>query len=52
MKKMLRKEGIEFEEVSVDTKSGEKLADKHNVSEIPTMIIDGKLVNDVRKWTM
>lgn len=50
MKKLLKKAGVKFKEVSVDTTRGDKLADKHKVERLPSMVIDGKLVEDTNKW--
>jgi len=49
-KRELKAHGIRFTEVSADTKSGEKLADKFHIMAVPTMIIDGKKTDDMRKW--
>ena len=50
MKKMLKDEGIKFKEVSVDNPKGDELANKHGATLIPSMIIDGKLVEDIDDW--
>jgi len=50
MKERLRKEGVKFKEIDVDTPEGSKLADKYNVRMLPSMVIDGKLEEDLDKW--
>lgn len=50
MKERLKSEGVDFKEVSVDTKDGSKLADKYNVKYVPSMTINGRLEEDLNKW--
>ena len=49
-KKLLKKKGIKFREMSADTKKGDKFCDKHNIRSVPTMIIDGKRTDNIDKW--
>lgn len=49
-KKLLKKEGIKFRAVDVNSPEGEALSKKHKISVVPVMIIDGKKTGDVRKW--
>jgi len=50
MKERLESKGVDFKEVSVDTKDGSKLADKYNVKYVPSMTINGRLEEDIKKW--
>lgn len=50
VKEILRKRNIKFKEVNVDSKRGKELADKMGIAAVPTMIINGKNVSDVKKW--
>lgn len=49
-KRELKKRGIKFTEISADTDRGQKLADRLGIRMVPTMIIDGKKTDDMRKW--
>jgi glutaredoxin len=51
VKKVLKEKGVKFKVVSVDNARGSALADKYDVKLLPSMVIDGKLVEDVEKWT-
>ena len=49
-KKLLKKEGVRFKAVDVDSSEGKTLAKKHKITVVPVMIIDGKKTGDVRNW--
>lgn len=48
-KRVLNENGVKYREVSVDTERGEKLANKHDVRILPTLMVDGRKV-PVSRW--
>jgi len=50
IKRILKKKGIKFKEISVDTPEGAALADKYNIRAIPAMVKDGKILEPVDRW--
>ena len=49
-KKLLKKEGVSFKAVDIDSSEGIRLAKQYNITYVPVMIIDGKKVSSVEKW--
>lgn len=47
---MLKKRGIKFKAIDVDSNEGKKLDKKHHFQHVPVMVINGKKVTDPNKW--
>ncbi len=50
VKKALKREGIKFKAVDIDSKEGKRIDSKHRILHVPTMIINGKHVTNPEKW--
>ena len=50
IKKQLKRKGVIFKAVDIDSKKGKELDKKHNILHVPTMIINGKKVSNPKKW--
>jgi len=46
----LKKAGIRFKAVDIDSTEGQKLQRKFKFEYVPAMVINGRQVHDIEKW--
>jgi len=53
VKKKLKKKGIDFKEVSIDTREGKKMASKKGIKVVPTLEVEGETLvgNEIDKFS-
>lgn len=49
-KDKLKRAGVKFRAVDIESAEGKRIDKKHNLTSVPSMIIDGKKVPNVKKW--